>query len=119
MLMISRTVTAPFSIVTSIKEQATSFRSQAKPPTEIKLELGPKLFFNCDISVVTMLIYISNITYIHKDFFSISQILKRSPTVWTVWESNPGGGEIIHTRPDQAWGPPSPLYSGYRVFFPG
>ena len=26
------------------------------------------------------------------------------------------GGEIYRTRPDQPWGPPSPLYNGYQVF---
>ena len=25
-------------------------------------------------------------------------------------------GEIFRTRPDRLWGPPSLLYSGYRVF---
>ena len=30
--------------------------------------------------------------------------------------SNPGGGEIFRTCPDRPWGPPSLLYSGYRVF---
>ena len=35
---------------------------------------------------------------------------------WTVWESNPGGGEIFRTCPDRPWGPPSLLYNGYRVF---
>jgi len=25
-------------------------------------------------------------------------------------------GKIFHTCPDQRWGPPSPLYNGYRVF---
>jgi hypothetical protein len=33
--------------------------------------------------------------------------------------SNPGGGEIFRTRPDRPWGPPSLLYNGYRVSFPG
>jgi hypothetical protein len=28
----------------------------------------------------------------------------------------PGGGEIFRTSPDRPWGPPSLLYSGYRVF---
>jgi hypothetical protein len=30
--------------------------------------------------------------------------------------SNPGGGEIFRTCPDQPWGPPSLLYNGYRAF---
>jgi hypothetical protein len=37
-------------------------------------------------------------------------------TGWTVRGSNSGGGEIFRTYPDQPWGPPSLLYSGYRVF---
>jgi len=35
---------------------------------------------------------------------------------WTVWGSNPGGGEIFRTHADWPWGPPSLLYNGYRVF---
>jgi hypothetical protein len=35
---------------------------------------------------------------------------------WLVRGLNPGGGEIFHTYPDQLWGPPSLLYSGYQVF---
>jgi len=31
----------------------------------------------------------------------------------------PVGGEIFLTCPDRPWGPPSPLYNGYRVSFPG
>ena len=38
-------------------------------------------------------------------------------TKWTVPESHPGGDEIFRTRPDRPWGPPSLLYSGYRVCF--
>jgi len=34
---------------------------------------------------------------------------------WTVRGSNPDGGEIFRTRPDQPWGPTSLLYNGYRV----
>jgi hypothetical protein len=45
-----------------------------------------------------------------------SQSLYRLATDWTVRRSNPGGGEIFRTRPDRHWGPPSLLYSGYRVF---
>jgi hypothetical protein len=33
--------------------------------------------------------------------------------------SNCGGGEIFSTRPDLTWGPPSLLYNGYWVSFPG
>jgi hypothetical protein len=33
--------------------------------------------------------------------------------------SNPGEGEIFRTHPDRLWGPPSLLYNGYRVSFPG
>jgi len=36
-------------------------------------------------------------------------------TGWTVWGSNPGGGEIFRTCPHRPWGPPSLLYNGYRV----
>ena len=38
---------------------------------------------------------------------------------WTVRGSNPGKGEVFRTRPDRPWGPPSLLYNGYRVPFPG
>ena len=31
-------------------------------------------------------------------------------------ESNPGGGEIFHTLPDQPLGPPNLLYNGHRSF---
>jgi len=36
-----------------------------------------------------------------------------------VWRSNPVAGEILCTCPDQPWGPPSLLHTGYRVSFPG
>jgi hypothetical protein len=29
-------------------------------------------------------------------------------TGWTVWGSNPGGGEIFRTRPDRSWAHPAP-----------
>jgi hypothetical protein len=32
---------------------------------------------------------------------------------------DPGGGEVFCTRPDWAWDPPSLLYNGYQVSFPG
>jgi len=37
---------------------------------------------------------------------------------WTVWGLNPGGGEIFCSHPDQQWGLPNFLYSGYQVSFP-
>jgi len=37
---------------------------------------------------------------------------------WTVWGSNPSGGEIFHTSPDCPWGPASLLHDGYWVSFP-
>jgi hypothetical protein len=37
---------------------------------------------------------------------------------WMVRGLNPGGGEIVRTRPYLAWGPPSLLYNVYRVSFP-
>ena len=35
---------------------------------------------------------------------------------WTVRESNPGGSEIFHTRPDRPWDPPSLLKLGTGSF---
>jgi len=49
----------------------------------------------------------------------IAQSVKRLATGWKFRGSNPGGGEIFRTRPDRPWGPPSLLYNGYRLCFPG
>jgi len=49
----------------------------------------------------------------------IAQSVQRLATGCTVRRSNPSGGEIFRTLPDQPWGPPSLLYNGYRVSFPG
>jgi len=38
---------------------------------------------------------------------------------WTVRGSKAGGNEIFRSRPERLWGPPSPLYDGYRVSSPG
>jgi len=46
----------------------------------------------------------------------IAQLVERLATGWTVRGSNPIGGEIFRTRPDQPWGLPSLLYNGYHVF---
>jgi hypothetical protein len=53
------------------------------------------------------------------DFFCVgpvAQSVLRLVTGWTVWGSNPDGGEIFRTCPDRPWVPPSLLYNGYRVF---
>jgi hypothetical protein len=34
-------------------------------------------------------------------------------------QTNPGGGDIFRTGPEGPWGPPSLLYNGHRVCFPG
>ena len=47
------------------------------------------------------------------------QSVQRLTTGYTVRKSNPGGGETFHIGPDRPWGPPSLLYNGYRVSFPG
>jgi len=44
--------------------------------------------------------------------------------VWTciqklVLTSNPDGDEILYTRPDRPWGPPSLPCNGYQLSFPG
>ena len=44
----------------------------------------------------------------------VCQPVLRLATGWTVRGSNPGGTRNS-TRPDRPWGPPSPLYNGYRV----
>jgi hypothetical protein len=48
-----------------------------------------------------------------------AQSIERLATGWKVRGSQPGGGEIFRTYPDRAWGPPSLLYNGYRVFLGG
>jgi hypothetical protein len=45
--------------------------------------------------------------------------VQRFNTGCTVRESNAGCGENIRTHPDRPWDPPSLLYTGYRVSFPG
>jgi hypothetical protein len=57
-----------------------------------------------------------NISAISYAWAWIAQSVQQLAADWTVWVSNPGGGEIFRTRPDRSWGPPSLLCSGYRVF---
>jgi hypothetical protein len=47
------------------------------------------------------------------------QLVQRVAKCWTVQGSNPGGGEIFPTHPDQSRGLPNLLYNGYRVSFLG
>ena len=49
----------------------------------------------------------------------ITQSVQRLPTVWTFRRLNPGWGDIFRTRPDRPWGPPSLLYTGYRLISEG
>jgi hypothetical protein len=49
-------------------------------------------------------------------WIGIAQSVQRLATGWTVRGSNPGGGEIFHTRLEWPWDLPSLLYNGYRVF---
>ena len=50
---------------------------------------------------------------------AITQSEQRLAAGWTVWRSNPGGGEIFHTRPDRPCCPPSHIYNMYWVSFLG
>ena len=50
---------------------------------------------------------------------AIAQSVLRLATGWTVRGSNGGGSEIFRTRPHRPCGPPSNIYNGYRVSFPG
>jgi hypothetical protein len=49
----------------------------------------------------------------------IAQSVQRFATGRTVRGSNPGGGEFFRIRRDRPWGPPSLLYNGCYVSFPG
>jgi len=49
----------------------------------------------------------------------LAELVQQLATGWTVWGSNPSGGETFHTHPEQLCGPPSLLYNGYRVSFLG
>jgi hypothetical protein len=52
--------------------------------------------------------------------FGIAQSIQRlTTTCWTVRGPNPGWGEVLRTRPYGPRDPPSFLYDGYRVSFPG
>jgi len=50
---------------------------------------------------------------------AIAQSEQRLAMGWTVRGPNSGGGDIFPHPSRTALGPPSLLYNGYRVFFPG
>jgi hypothetical protein len=52
-------------------------------------------------------------------YIRVSSSSRRLATGWTIRGSNPERGEIFRTRPARPWGPPSLLYNGYQVSFPG
>jgi hypothetical protein len=68
-----------------------------------------------------LLLYFQNIYGIAhlKAVGRVAQSVQRLARGWTVWGSNPGGGEIFRNCPDQPWGPTSLLYNGYRAFSGG
>jgi hypothetical protein len=49
----------------------------------------------------------------------VAQSVWRLATGWTVRGSKPSRGEIVRTRPDLPWGPPSLLYNRYQVLAGG
>jgi hypothetical protein len=49
----------------------------------------------------------------------IAQAVWRLSTGWTTRGPNTGGRRDFATCPHRVWGPPSLLYNGYRVSFPG
>ena len=67
------------------------------------------------ILIIIIIIIISIIYCVDRD--SLVGIATRCG--WTVRRLNPGVVEIFRTSPDRPWGPPSLLYNGYRVCFPG
>jgi hypothetical protein len=86
------------------------------------------LLLTCDPSEISVLIGITCIVVYNLFFLQnignltkvvgpvVAQSVLRLATGWTVWGSNPGGGEIFRTCPDRPWGPASLLYNGYGVF---
>jgi hypothetical protein len=65
---------------------------------------------------LVLLVYVVYIMYFFMVRAGIAQSVPRLATGLTVRGSNPGVGEIVHTRPDRPWGPPNLLYNGYQVF---
>jgi hypothetical protein len=49
----------------------------------------------------------------------MTRSVERLATGWAVRRSNASEGEVSGTRPKLPWGPPSLLYNGYGLSFPG
>jgi len=49
-------------------------------------------------------------------YAGLAQSVERLATGWTVRESNPGVGEILHTRPDRPWAHPASYTMGTGSF---
>ena len=66
---------------------------------------------------------LEHFSFFLEEFSKISWIyiglVQRLTTDWTVRESNASGGGIFGIRPERPWGPPSLLYNGNWVSFPG
>jgi len=52
-------------------------------------------------------------------FVGWNSVVSILATGWTVRGSNPSRGEVFRTCLDLPWGPPSLLYNGHWVSFPG
>ena len=66
--------------------------------------------------VIMMMIKIIVQFFIDSSLSVIAQSMQWLAAGWTIRGSNPGWCEILHTRLDRRWGPPSLFYNGCRVF---
>jgi hypothetical protein len=74
-------------------------------------------FWYCRLFQILQVLYFYHYIFVFQYFFYM--FVQNASTGWTIRGSNPGGGEIFRSRPDRPWDPPSLLYNGYRVSFPG
>jgi hypothetical protein len=67
------------------------------------------------------IVYFDNIFLAHILKFGarIASLVQRLATLFTVRRSNPGGGEIFHTRPDRLLRPPILQNNGCLFSLPG
>jgi hypothetical protein len=77
----------------------------------------------CDISCIALerlrlVLLKKTVSCSGQDISACSRVYSDWATGWMIRGSNPGADEISVTRLDPRWGPPSLLYSGYRVFLP-